>query len=90
MAPSERYLLPTSAELEPLSDAKVKALMVLADHESKRSNLYAITGMLCGTLSFLSCLGSFVFLVLRGHERAAGLVLGTTVLAIIGRMIRGR
>lgn len=90
MAPPEKYLLPTSHELEQLTDEKVKALIMLANAESRRSNIYAITGMLCGTCSFLSCLGGFVFLVLHGHETAAGVVLGTTVLATIGRMIRGR
>jgi len=52
--------------------------------------MYAIVGMLCGTFSFLGCLGSYVYLVLQHHEVAAEVVLGATVLAIIGRMIRGK
>ena len=90
MAPPEKYLLPTSAELQPLSDDKVMALVALAESESRRSSHYALSGMFCGTLSFLSCLGAFVFLVMHGHDRAAEVVLGTTVLAIVGRMLRAR
>jgi len=90
MAPPDRYLLPPSSELAPLSDEKVKAVIALADNEGRRSNTYANLGMVCGTVSFLGCLGSYVYLVVQNHDAAAGVVLGTTVLAIIGRMIRGR
>ncbi len=90
MAPPEKYLLPTNSELQQLTDEKVKALIVLADGESRRSNVHTITGMHCGTCSFLCCLGVFVYLVVHGHETAAAVVLGATVLATIGRMIQGR
>lgn len=90
MALPEKYLLPTSSELEQLTDEKVKVLVVLADSESRRSTSYAMAGLLCGTGSFLCCLGAFVFLVLHGHDAAAGVVLGAAVLATIGRMIQGR
>lgn len=90
MAHPDRTLLPPSAELELLSDEKVKAIVSLADSESRRSNTYAIIGMLCGTVSFLGCLGSYVYLVIQHHDVAAEVVLGATVLAIIGRRIRGR
>ena len=90
MAPPEKYLLPTSRELEPLSDAKVQALIAMAEGESKRSTQYAVFGMACGTISFLSCVGSFVFLVVQGHDRAAEVILGTAVLTIVGRMLRPR
>lgn len=90
MAPPTKSLVPTAAELEVLSDEKVKVIILLADHEGRRSSAYSIFGMACGTLSFLGCLGAYVYLVTQNHETAAGVVLGTTVLAIIGRMIRGR
>jgi hypothetical protein len=90
MAPPVRYLLPSSRELEPLSDEKVKAIVTFADNESRRGQQYAILGMICGTLSFFACLASYVYLVSLHHTEAAGVVLGTTVLAIIGRMIRGK
>ncbi len=90
MAPPDKSLLPPSAELELLSNEKVKVIVALADSESRRSSTYAIVGMLCGTVSFLGCLGSYVYLVMQHHDVAAEVVLGATVLAIIGRMIRGR
>ena len=90
MVQPDKYLLPTSAELEPLSDEKVRILIHLADKDSQRSTSYAVIGMLCGTGSFLACLASYVLLVVHGHDTAAGVVLGATVLGIIGRMIKGR
>lgn len=90
MAPPDKYLLPPTSELQALSDEKIKVIAALADADSRRSNGYAIIGMLCGTISFLGCLGSYVYLVAQHHDTAAGVVLGTTVLGIIGRMIRGK
>ena len=90
MALPDRSLLPSVAELESLSDEKVKSIVALADNQGRRSNVYALVGMGCGTVSFLGCLGSYVYLVIQHHDAAAGVVLGATVLAIVGRMIRGR
>jgi len=90
MAPPDKWLLPTVAELELLSDEKVKTIVALADSQGGRNHTYALVGMLCGTISFLGCLGSYVYLVVQHHDVAAEVVLGATVLAIIGRMIRGR
>lgn len=90
MAPPDKYLLPSARELELLSEAKVHELVKLASEESQRELRYATLGMICGTVSFLGCLASYVVLVLENHDRAAAVVLGTTVLAIVGRMIGGR
>ncbi len=90
MAPPDKYLFPPASELQTLSDEKIKVIAALADADSKRLNGYPIVGMLCGTVSFLRCLGSYVYLVSQHHDGAAGVVLGTTVIGIIGRMIRGK
>jgi hypothetical protein len=90
MAPSKRSLLPPPSQLAKLSDEQTKSALALIDNESRRANTYAIVGMVCGTLSFLGCLGSYVYLVTQHHDQAAGVVLGATVLAIVGRMIRGK
>jgi hypothetical protein len=90
MASPDKYLLPSTMELEPLSDEKVRLLVELADSVNRRSNTYSIVGMACGTISFIGCLSSYVYLVAMHHDAAAGVVLGTTVLAIVGRMIRGK
>jgi len=90
MAPPDKWLLPATDDLETLSDEKVKSIVALADSQGSRNYTYAIVGMLCGTVSFLGCLGSYVYLVMQHHDVAAEVVLGATVLAIIGRMIRGR
>jgi hypothetical protein len=90
MAPPDRPLLPPSEELANLSDRKVEQVVILLAGYNRRSHFYAILGMACGTLSFLGCLGAYVYLVVQGHPTAAGVVLTTTVLAIIGRMIGSR
>jgi hypothetical protein len=90
MAPPDKYLLPPASELQSLSTETIKAIAALADADSRRANGYAIVGMFCGTVSFLGCLGSYVYLVMQHHDTAAGVVLGATVLAVIGRMIHGR
>ena len=90
MVPPDKYLLPPASELQSLSDEKTKIIVALADADSRRSSSYAIIGMLCGTVSFLCSLASYVYLVNQHHDTAAGVVLGTTVVAIIGRMIRGK
>jgi hypothetical protein len=68
----------------------VRLVVELADKESQRTAVYALFGMTCGTVSFLGALAFCVYLVMRGHDTAAGLVFGTTVVAIVGHMIRGR
>jgi hypothetical protein len=90
MAPADRYLLPPASELKTLSDETIKSIAALAGADNQRANKYAIVGMLCGTVSFLGCLGAYVYLVMQHHEVPAGLVLGTTVLGIVGLMIRGK
>jgi hypothetical protein len=46
--------------------------------------------MICGTTSFLACVGAFSYLAINNHPTAAGVILGTGVLAIVGRMIASR
>jgi hypothetical protein len=44
----------------------------------------------CGTASLLACILAFAYLVMNGHSTEAYVVLGTAVLALIGRMIAAR
>ncbi len=90
MPPVDRSLLPTPSELVGLSDDQVKSIVSLAAAEGRHTFAYDLAGLLCGTVSFLSALAIFVYLVMHQHEGPAGVVLGTTVLAIVGRMIRRR
>jgi len=90
MVPPHKYLLPSTSELQLLSDEKVRIRASLANSESEGLHRYAKLGMVCGVVSFLGCLGSYGYLVRLGHDAAAGIVLGTTVLAVVGKMIRGR
>jgi hypothetical protein len=90
MARPIRPLLPPVAELAQLTDDKVRALVSLSDSESRRVHVYAVVGMICGAVSFLSALGAYVYLVMHGHNAEGGVVLGTTVIAAITQMIRGR
>jgi hypothetical protein len=90
MARGDRSLVPSSRELTELSDEKVQTLVGLAENQSRRSHVYALCGLVRGTLSFLACLACFVYLVMHSHDEAASVVLGASVLAIITGMVRGR
>lgn len=73
-----------------LGDAKAAALTQLAENYHRRETFYASLGMACGTLCFLSCVLAFAYLVMHAHSTEAYVVLGTAVLALIGRMIAAR
>jgi hypothetical protein len=80
----------TPAQYAILTDAKVVAITQLANDTHKRQTTYAALGMACGTLAFLACIGAFVYLAIEGHRTEAYVVLGTAVLAMIGRIIGSR
>ena len=90
MSRTGRVLLPQSRQLAALSVETAREVLALADAESRRAHRYAALGFLCGTFSLLLCLAAYVYLVVHGHDTAAGVVLGTGILAVIGTMIRAR
>jgi hypothetical protein len=83
-------LLPSIQEIQALSSEKLAIIAGLTDAVHRRNFLYAMTGKICAALCFLGCLAVFGFLVNAGHDTAAGIVLGATVPATIGRMIGPR
>lgn len=86
--PSEpKSLLPSVSEMQALPEEKLAIVVQLADSVNRRAFAYAMTGKICAAICFLGCLAVFGFLVNGGHDTAAGIVLGATVLATIGRMI---
>jgi hypothetical protein len=69
----------TSAELLAClenSDPTVEAVQALFQ-DGQRSFRYAVTGLLCGSLALLACLGLSVFLVTHNHP-----IVGAAVIAI--------
>jgi hypothetical protein len=90
MAKPGQYLLPPAADLALLSEQASASVIQAVNEENRRAHTYAMLGMICGTVSFLACIASFSYLVINGHPQAAGVILGTGVLAIIGRMIAAR
>ncbi len=64
--------------------------LILRDRQDARSHDYRRYGMTCGVLCFLTCIGSFTYLVMQGHDPAAYTILGVTVLGIIGQMISAK
>ena len=76
--------------MQALSEEKLAVVVKFADAVNRRSFAYAMTGKICAAVCFLGCLAVFGFLVNGGHDTAAGIVLGATVLATIGRMIGPR
>jgi len=46
--------------------------------------------MTFGLICFLTCIGSFTYLVMNGHDKPAYAILGATVLGIISQMINAK
>ena len=90
MPATSKALLPSAADLSTLSDSTAMRVILAVDLQNARAFSYARSGMICGTVSFMACIASFTFLVMHGHATAAGVVLGTTVLGIVGKMIAAR
>jgi len=91
LAPPVRALVPRSVNLERLSDEQTRAVLQSIDKENTNQHHYAMTGMVCGTVCFLSCVGASVYLFASGHNAVVGGVfLGAAVLSVVERMIRGR
>jgi hypothetical protein len=88
--PTERPLLPSATDLAKLPVATAEAVLVLIDSVNRREHSYGILGMVCGTISLLGALASFTYLVMNGHPTSAGIVIGSAVLAVIGKMIGPR
>jgi hypothetical protein len=84
------YLLPPVAELQLLPPVLAESVIQAVEAENRRAHRYASLGMICGTASFLACIAAFCYLVIESHPAAAGVILGTGVLAIVGRMIAAR
>ncbi len=90
MAKVDSLLGLTLKEFAALSDAQASALANIALDRHKRSANYAVLGMMCGTLCFLSCIGAYAYLAMHGHSTEAYWALGTAVLSIISQLIRAR
>ena len=88
--PAEALLPYSAVELERLPIPTAQAVIQAVDAEQRRAHEYASLGMICGTASFLGCVGAFCYLETTGHPAGAGIILGTGVLATIGRMIAAR
>jgi uncharacterized membrane protein YjjB (DUF3815 family) len=90
MAPAKDSLLPSPTELARLNDAVAARVIEAVIANLNNNHRYALTGMICGTASFLGCVGAYVYLVVEGHPKAATVALGAAVLSVIGRMLAAR
>jgi len=77
-------------ELGSLTPQKIQMVMDLIDREGEREFRYAWLSMLSGTVCLLASLAIFTYLVMRGHETAAGVVFGTTIVGLIGKIVLAR
>ena len=83
-------LLPAPSQLARLSDEQTRIVVGAFDQANKREHSYASLSMICGTASFLGVIGTFALLILHGHPEAAGTVVGTGVLTVVGKIIGSR
>ncbi len=47
-----------------------------AERDDQRAFRYGMTGLMCGFIAFVGCLGSYIYFALHAHEVIAGIVLG--------------
>jgi hypothetical protein len=80
----------TPVEYGQLTDAQAFALKELIQAREDRRARYARLGMMCSTICFVVVTGGYIFLVMEGHNKAALILLGTNVLAFLGRFIKAR
>jgi hypothetical protein len=80
----------TPAELSTLSDAQVNATTALAQERVRQQAQYAKLGMSGSILVLLSCVGAYVYLVMQHHSTEAYVILGSSVLALITKILRSR
>ncbi len=85
-----KALLPPPSELASVSERVAIEILLVANLANQRAHRYATLGMICGTLSLLGALLAFTFLVVNGHPASAGVVLGSTVIAVVGKMVGSR
>jgi hypothetical protein len=65
-------------------------VMEAIDREGNREFKYATVSMICGVICLLANLGIFTYLVMNNHERAAGVVFGTAIVGLIGKIVLAR
>ena len=73
-----------------LSDNQAVALARLARDANRRQATLALLGLICGSIMFLLCISSFVYLVVHNHTMAAYFVLGIVLLGPIARIVMVR
>jgi len=83
-------LLPELKDLAQLSDSSMKIVLDAISADRDRSLKYATLGLKWGGLSLLGCLAATCFLEWNGQSVMARVVLGTSVLSTVGKMITGR
>ncbi|WP_035358452.1 hypothetical protein [Edaphobacter aggregans] len=81
--------LPSLNDLQLLNEQVAVEIIKYVDRANTRDTTHRIVGMGCATVSFLSCIGAFVYLVMNGHTGAGtGIVLGAGVLGVVKVMIK--
>jgi hypothetical protein len=83
-------LLPKPKEFEKLTDAQTQIVMSTIRDANNNDLAYAQLTAVCGFLSLMGCIGTFAYLIETGHPQAAGTVVATGVLGIVGQFIKSR
>jgi hypothetical protein len=90
MAREPIFLLPPPEDLAKLTDSTAAKSLEVIDNANRLGHSYASLAMACGTFGLIACIVAFTYLVVNGHPTAAGLVLGTSVLTILGQIVNSR
>lgn len=83
-------LLPSTKDLAALSPQKIELALTAIREEGERELAYATLSMKCGTACLISSLILFTILVMVGHDKAAAVIFGTSVVGLIGKIVLAR
>jgi hypothetical protein len=83
-------LLPEIKDLAQLSDSSLKIVLDVINADRDRGLKYATLGLKWGGISLIACLAATCFLEAIGQSIMARVVLGTSVVSTVGKMITGR
>jgi hypothetical protein len=84
-------LLPYSAkELAAFNQEQLDSLFAVIDRERDRAHGYATESLRVGGVCLVTSMLIFMALVILGHDKAAGVVVGTTVIGAIVKLFGNR
>jgi hypothetical protein len=91
--PAKTSLVLSPAQLQVFAEVDPRLPTVVTQAgiiERTQEYRYAMAALFCGLFAFVVLIAGFVYLVLQGHPKSAGLLLGAGVLGLVTGFVRAR